>query len=121
MLQIVEVEEEEKAEVEVEVEEEDAEVIRALNEQVKEVAFDIEKAEAEAAEVANDVSLEVKALNEGGNDDAPIDPDDEREFSVYSFDSADYKEGPINEANIPDVGTCIPSGCSRNLQRGSNR
>ena len=47
--------------------------------------------------------------------------DDEREFSVYSFDSADYEEGPINEANIPDVGTCIPSGCRKNLQTGSKR
>ena len=90
MLQI-EAEEEEKEvkeeEAEQEEKEEDAEVINALDEQVEEVAFDVEKIKAEAA---NDNSLEVKALNDGGNDDAPIDPNDEREFSVYSFDSADY-------------------------------
>ena len=65
-------------------------------------------------EAPNYELVEGIALNDGVNDD-------EREFSVYSFDSADYEEGPINEANIPDVGTCIPSGCRKKLQSGSKR
>ena len=131
-----EAEESEEEEEEMEEEDEDEEemeahlggIVFADQDINDEVAHDIEGVRVNHNDLEDDIDdafeniaealLDQNFFDVDAQRDFGVESDDEREFSVYSFDPLDLEEGAINLTKHFEEEMNIPAGCTRDLEFG---